>query len=156
MAITLFRRREPFGLLSNFETDIDRWFGENWFDIDAMRDMSFGDMPGGNWTPAVDVEEKNGKYILKAELPGFKKDDIHVELKNGYLTLSGERIMEHEEKKKNYRKVERAYGSFERSFRVPDGVKHKDIQVRFKNGILELTLPAMEDAKHKAIEVKVE
>jgi HSP20 family protein len=153
MAIKLFRRSEPFSLLSNFESDIDRWFGEDWFGIDALRDR---DITAGNWTPAVDVEEKDGKYILRADLPGVKKEDIHVQLKDGYLTLSGERTMEHEEKKKNYQRVERSYGSFERSFRVPDGVKEKDIHARYKNGILELTLPVIETGKHKAIEVKVE
>ena len=156
MAITLFRRKEPFGLLSNFDRDIDRWFGEDWFGMDTMRSTIFNDFVDTTWTPAVDIEEKDGKYVLKAELPGLKKEDIHVELKDGYLTLRGERNMEHEDKKKNYHRIERAYGSFERSFRVPDTVKEKDIHASFKDGILELTVPVMEDAKHKAIDIKIE
>ncbi len=156
MAITLFRRKEPFGLLSNFDRDIDRWFGEDWFDMDTMRSTIFNDFVDTTWTPAVDIEEKDGKYVLKAELPGLKKEDIHVELKDGYLTLRGERNMEHEDKKKNYHRIERAYGSFERSFRVPDTVKEKDIHASFKDGILELTVPVMEDVKHKAIDIKIE
>ena len=156
MAITLFRRKEPFGLLSNFDRDIDRWFGEDWFDMDTMRSTIFNDFVDSTWTPAVDIEEKDGKYVLKAELPGLKKEDIHVELKDGYLTLRGERNMEHEDKKKNYHRIERAYGSFERSFRVPDTGKEKDIHASFKDGILELTVPVMEDVKHKAIDIKIE
>jgi len=156
MAITLFRRKEPFGLLSNFDRDIDRWFGEDWFDMDTMRSTIFNDFVDSTWTPAVDIEEKDGKYVLKAELPGLKKEDIHVELKDGYLTLRGERNMEHEDKKKNYHRIERAYGSFERRFRVPDTVKEKDIHASFKDGILELTVPVMEDVKHKAIDIKIE
>lgn len=152
MAITLFRKKEPFGLLNNFESDIDRWFGEDWFGDDFL----FAKGTEESWYPAVDIEEKDGKYVLKAELPGLKKEDIHVELKNGYLTLRGERNMEHEDKKKNYHRIERAYGSFERSFRVPENVKEKDIHAIFRDGILELTVPVMQDAKHKAIDIKIE
>jgi HSP20 family protein len=156
MALTLWRKTEPFGFMTDFEREIDRWFGDDWFDIDSMAGRSFGDIMGSSRAPAVDVEEKNGKYILRADLPGVKKHDIHVELKDGYLTLSGERTMENEEKKKNYRRIERAYGRFERSFRVPESVKEKDIHASFKNGILELTVPVKEGIKHKAIDVKVE
>ena len=152
MAITLFRRTEPFGILRNFEGDINRWFGEDWFGDDwlTLRDAE------GIWTPAVDIEEKDGKYILKAELPGMKKEDIHVELKDGYLTLRGERHVEHEDKGKSYRRVEPTYGSFERTFSLPEGVKENDIHAHYKDGVLELTVPVPEERKPKAIDIKVE
>ena len=156
MAITLFRRKEPFGHLSNFETDIDRWFGEDWFGLDMTRGNLYNDLMDRSWKPAVDIEEKDGKYVLKVELPGMKKEDIHVELKDGYLVLRGERNFEQEDKKKNYHRIERAYGTFERSFSIPEGVKEKDIHAQFKDGVLELTMPVPETRKHKAIEVKVE
>ena len=156
MAITLLRRRDPFGMLSNFERDIDRWFGEDWFGSDLLGDRVFRDFTESTWTPNVDIVEKDGKYIIKADLSGIKKEDIHVELKDGYLTLRGERSIENEDKKKNHHRIERTHGTFERSFRIPEGIKEKDIHARFRDGVLELTMPVPETRKHKAIEVKVE
>ena len=101
------------------------------------------------------LRKKTVNIILKAELPGVKKEDIHVELKNGYLTVRGERTIEHEEKKKNYQRIERSHGSFERSFIIPGGVKEKDIHARFKDGVLELTMPVPELKNRKAVEIKV-
>jgi HSP20 family protein len=156
MALTLMRRREPFGQLSNFERDIDRWFGADWFGLDARYESIFNDFMETNWTPAIDLKEKDGKYIITAELPGMKKEDIHVELKDGYLTLRGERTNEKEDKKKKTIHVERSYGSFERSIKLPEGVKAKDLHAKFKNGVLELTVPVPESVKRKTIEVKIE
>ena len=112
MAITLFRRRRPFEGLTTWFNDFDSWFENDFFDRTIQT----------TWTPAVDIEKKNGKYLLKADLPGIDKKDIHVELKDGYLTLKGERKSEHEDKNDNYHRVERTYGSFQRSFRVPEGL----------------------------------
>jgi HSP20 family protein len=108
------------------------------------------------WAPAVDIKEKDGKYLLKADLPGIDKKDIHVELKDGCLTLKGERKSEHEDKNDNYHRVERTYGSFQRSFKVPEGLTEKDIKAKYKDGTLELTIPVPEVKKPKAIEVKVQ
>ena len=155
MAITLWRKREPFGFMTDFEREIDRWFGEDWFGLNQYWDDISSDTMASNWTPAVDIEEKDGKIILKAELPGVKKEDIHVELKNGYLTVRGERTIEHEEKKKNYQRIERSHGSFERSFIIPGEVKEKDIHARFKDGVLELTMPVPELKNRKTLEIKV-
>jgi HSP20 family protein len=155
MAITLWRKREPFGFMTDFEREIDRWFGEDWFGLNKYWDDISSDTMESNWTPAVDIEEKDGKIILKAELQGVKKEDIHVELKNGYLTVRGERTIKHEEKKKNYQRIERRHGFFERSFIIPGGVKEKDIHARFKDGVLELTMPVPELKNRKAVEIKV-
>jgi HSP20 family protein len=139
MAITLWRNRTPFeGLL--------RWFEDETFPADFDR----------TFTPALDVEEKDGTYLVKADLPGLKKDDIHIELRNGLLTLRGERRDEHEEKKGRYHWVERTYGSFERSFCVPEGVTEKDIHAKYRDGVLELSIPVPKAPEPKAIEVKVE
>jgi HSP20 family protein len=156
MAITLWRKKEPFDLMTNFEQEIDRWFGEDWFGMESLRSNVFGDFLDSTWTPAVDIEEKDDKYVLKAELPGLKKEDIHVELKNGYLTLRGERNMEHEDRKKNYHRIERAYGSFERRFMLPDGVKESDIHAKYKDGVLELTVPIPEQKKSQVTQVKID
>ena len=146
MAITLWRHREPF-------EGLYRWFN----DIDTLYDMGFfGDLPDMTWRPAIDVEEKDGKYLVRADLPGMKKKDIHVELKDGYLTLRGERKSEHKENKDNYHKIERTYGTFERTFRVPESVTEKDIHAKYKDGVLELTVPAPKVEKPKPIELKIE
>ena len=146
MAITLWRHTRPFEGLTRWVEDLDRWFD---FDL-------FSETAEKSWAPSVDIEEKNGSYLVKADLPGLKKEDIHVELRDGYLTLKGERKSEHEEKKENYHRIERSYGSFQRSFRVPEGITEKDIKAKYKDGVLELTIPAPKEEKPKAIEVKVE
>ena len=146
MAITLWRRRKPFEGLTRWFDDLDSWFDDDFFTETLER----------NWVPAVDIEEKDGKYLVKADLPGLKKGDIHLELHGGYLTLKGERKSEHEEKKENYHRIERIYGSFQRSFRVPEGVTEKDIKAKYHDGVLELTVPAPKVEKPKAIDVKIE
>jgi HSP20 family protein len=86
----------------------------------------------------------------------MKKKDIHIELHRGYLTLRGERKSEYEEKNDTYRRVERTYGSFERTFRVPEGVTEKDIHAKYKDGVLELTVPAPKVEESKTVELKIE
>jgi HSP20 family protein len=152
MAITLWRGRRPFEGITRFMDDVDTLFDfDRWFDFGVRRPSM-----EGIWKPAVDIEEKNGKYLLTADLPGVKKEDIHVELHDGYLTLKGERKEQHEEKKKSSYRTERIYGSFERSFRVPEGVTEKDIKAKYHDGVLELSIPAPKVADKKAIEVKIE
>ncbi len=152
MAVKLWRYRRPFEGLTRFFDDVDSLIDVNrWFDFGMKRPSL-----EGLWKPAVDIEEKNGKYILKADLPGVKKEDIHVELHEGYLTLKGERKEEHEEKKAGYYRSERVYGSFERNFRVPEGITEKDIKAKYHDGVLELSMPAPKAETSKAIEVKVD
>ena len=146
MAITLWRNRRPFEGLERWYDDIDTWFDTGFF----------ADFPEKIWRPAIDLEEKDGNYLVKADLPGMRKEDIHVELKDGYLTLRGERKSEHEENKDNYHMIERTYGTFERSFRVPNGVTEKDIHAKYHNGVLELSVPTPKVKKPKAIDIKVE
>ena len=146
MAITLWRNRRPFEGLTSWFEHIDTWLDSGYFN-EIQETM---------WRPAIDVEEKEGKYMVRADLPGMKKNDIHVELKDGYLTLRGERKSEHEENKDNYHRIERTYGTFERTFRVPEGVTEKDIHAKYKDGVLELTIPAPKVEEPKTTEVKVE
>ena len=146
MAITLWRRRAPFEGLTRWFNDIDTWY-----------DTGFsGDIPDMTWRPAIDVEEKDGKYLVRADLPGLNKKDIHVELHDGYLTLRGERKSEHEENKDNYHRIERTYGTFERTFRVPKGVTEKDIHAKYKDGVLELTVPTPKVVEPTTTEVKID
>ncbi len=146
MAITLFRRRRPFEGLTGMFNDLDNWFENDFFEGFNTR----------AWTPAVDIEEKDGSYLLKADLPGLKKEDIHLTLEKGYLTLTGERKSENEDKKENCHRIERTYGSFHRSFKVPEGLTEKDIKAKYHDGVLELTLPTPKAEEPKAIDVKID
>ena len=108
-----------------------------------------------DWTPLADITEDDKEYIIKAELPDVKKEDVKVTVENGVLTISGERKFEKEEKKKKYHRVERAYGSFMRSFSLPDQGDASKVKAAFKNGMLTVHLPKSEKAKPKQIEVNV-
>ena len=109
----------------------------------------------GTFNPAVDIYEDDMVITLKAELPGMKKEDVQVEINDGVITLKGERKMETDEKKNNYCRIERGYGSFHRSFTLPDTVDRDKIKAHYKEGILELTFPRAEEPKLKSIPVEV-
>ena len=108
-----------------------------------------------DWAPSVDVSETEGEYQIKAEIPDVKKEDVKVTLEDGVLTIQGQRKQEKEETGKKYHRVERSYGSFIRSFTLPDLVDEEKVKAEFKDGVLNLQLPKSEKAKPKAIEVKV-
>ncbi len=108
-----------------------------------------------DWVPSVDVSETDGDYQIKAEIPDVKKEDVKVTVEDGVLTIQGERMQEKEEKGKKYHRVERSYGSFVRSFTLPDLVDEEKVKAEFKDGVLNLHLPKSEKAKPKAIEVTV-
>ena len=109
----------------------------------------------GDWSPRVDIAETDNEFIIKAEIPEIKKEDVKVTVDNGVLTISGERKQEKEEKNKKFHRVERYYGSFSRSFTLPNNVDETKIEASFKDGMLNLQIPKAEEAKPKAIEVKV-
>ena len=108
------------------------------------------------WSPAVDIIEDDKEFLIKAELPDIKKQDVHVTVENGVLTISGERKFEKEETKKRYHRVERSYGSFTRSFSLPEGADSSKVRAEFKDGVLQVHMLKSENAKPKQIEVKVE
>ena len=108
-----------------------------------------------DWTPSVDISETEGEYQIKAEIPDVKKEDVKVTLEDGVLTIQGERKHEKEEKGKKFHRIERSYGSFVRTFSLPDVIDEEKVKADFKDGVLNLHLPKSEKAKPKAIEVKV-
>ncbi len=107
------------------------------------------------WAPLVDITEDDKAYVIKAELPEVRKEDLKVSVEDGVLTLSGERRFEKEDKGKRYHRVERAYGSFTRSFTVPDDADASKVHAEFKDGVLVVRLEKSEKAKPKTIEVQV-
>lgn len=108
-----------------------------------------------SWSPAVDISETDKEYLVKGELPGVSKDDVSIELHNGVLTLSGERRYEKEDKGEKYHRVERAYGSFSRSFSVPDNVDQKAISADFKDGLITVHLPKSAQKEPQAKKIPV-
>ena len=139
------------GDVINMQREINKMF-DNFFRGGTLEDGSLG---SSVWTPAVDVEERDDEYQVKVELPGVNKDDVKITMQDNVLTIRGEKKQEKESKNSNYHRVERSYGSFQRSFTLPTSVKHDKIEASYKEGILTIGLPKAEDAKPKHIEVKV-
>jgi HSP20 family protein len=107
------------------------------------------------WAPLVDIEETEKEYLVKAELPEVKKEDVKVTLEEGVLTIQGERRLEKEEKGKTIHRIERSYGKFLRTFTVPRDVDEKKIAAEFREGVLIVHVPKAEVFKPKTVEVKV-
>src|SRR5262245_26793965 len=109
--------------------------------------------PSGAWAPPVDIYETDNALVMKAELPGFSKDDINIEMKDNTLVIRGERKREDEVKEGNYHRMERVYGAFQRSFLLPTTVDQEKVKASYKDGILELRLPKVQAAQPKRISV---
>ncbi len=107
-----------------------------------------------HFTPPIDIQETDDAYIVEADVPGMKKEDVHIEVNDDVLTIKGERKSEHEEKREDYHRIERQYGSFRRTVTIPGGFQYDAVKAKFKDGVLRVTLPKREDAKPRRIEVK--
>lgn len=104
--------------------------------------------------PVIDISETDKEYVVTGEIPGVNAKDLDVTLTDGILTIKGEKKQENEEKEENYHRIERRYGSFERSFRIPEKVKTKKLNATYKDGVFKLSLPKAEVVEAKKIEVK--
>ena len=144
-------RWDPFRELEDVSDRLNRMFARP----SAPRTTGKETMVVADWTPSVDISETEGEYQIKAEIPDVKKEDVKVTLEDGVLTIQGERKYEKEEKGKKYHRIERSYGSFVRTFSLPDVIDEEKVKAEFKDGVLNLHLPKSEKAKPKAIEVKV-
>jgi len=109
-----------------------------------------------DWSPEVDISQDEHEYLLKADLPEIKKDDLRVTVEDGILCVSGERKSEKEDEKRKFHRVERSYGSFRRSFTLPADTDSKKVTAEFRDGVLKVHLPTTAIAKTKALQVKVE
>ncbi len=107
-----------------------------------------------NWYPSADISEGKDAYTVRVELPGVTKDDVKITLQENVLTIQGEKKQENETKDTNYHRLERSYGSFSRSFRLPTLVKADKIDANYKDGVLSIVLPKADEAKTKEIEIK--
>jgi HSP20 family protein len=127
-----------------FSTEFSRLFNSLW---ESPAATSRG------WVPEMDLVETDDHYLLKADLPGMKQDDVSIEFNEGNLTLSGERKIEYERKDKGFFRLERSFGKFSRSLTLPDGVDPDKIAAAFHDGVLEVTIPKPEQRKPRRIEV---
>lgn len=112
-------------------------------------------LPKG-WMPRVDVQETEREYVLSAALPGVRKEDVRIDVRDGILTIVGERKSEKEEKGKTWLRRETSYGSFERSFILPDGTHPEDVKAAHKDGVLTISMPKAVETKSKGVRVNVE
>jgi HSP20 family protein len=108
-----------------------------------------------DWSPEVDISEDDHGYVLKADLPEMKKDDVRVTVEDGILSVSGERKSEKEDQKKKFHRIERSFGSFRRSFTLPEDADSTKVTAEFRDGVLKVHLPTTPISRSKAIEVKV-
>ena len=125
-------------------------------DVNQVFDAFFGNGPGARvrrWVPAMDLVETDEHLVLRADLPGLNKDDVELEVKDGVLTVSGERKAQHEEKSEGYYRVERAFGRFSRSLTIPDGVDAEAISADFNDGVLEVRIPKPAERKPQRITI---
>ena len=141
-------KRLPMGLF-----DIDKWFDESFLRPFAPFGLSRIRAAAEEISPVVDIFESNGDVVLKAELPGIKKEDIEVTLTDGSITISGEKKKESEIQKKDYYKWESSYGSFCRSFALPAEIQGDKAKSTYKDGILEVRLPKSKTAKEVKVKV---
>jgi HSP20 family protein len=142
-------RWNPTRDLTQMREEMDRLFGQ-FLRRGEGEEATWGQ---GMWAPPVDIYETDDAFMLKAELPGFTKEDVNIEVHENRLIIRGERKRETEAKEDQYHRLERAYGRFERAFWLPTTVDAEHIQASFKNGILEMRLPKSEKAKPKQIPI---
>jgi HSP20 family protein len=128
-----------FGRLSNLQDELDRLF----------------ESPLRAWAPALDVREDKDSFVIRAELPGLKREDIEVSLQDGALVISGERTVEKVEEGVEVHRQERYYGKFQRALTLPEPVAADKVKADYKDGVLTVTLPKTEEAKPKKIDVSV-
>jgi len=141
---------EPFGGVERIQSHINELFEETF-----GRQRLGANAPLGTWYPPVDILESKDGYLIRAELPGMKHEDIHVEYREGNLTLNGEKKFEEPATGVEYQRMERTAGRFSRSFYLPQSIKDAEISANYRDGILEISVPKAEEAKPKQIEVTV-
>ncbi|HEX7316159.1 MAG TPA: Hsp20/alpha crystallin family protein [Pyrinomonadaceae bacterium] len=145
------KRYDPFRDLKTLQDEVNRLFSTNF-----SRGFADEGIARGAWTPSVDIFENKDEIVLEAELPGMNREDFELTIENNVLTLRGERRFEKKDEADNYHRVERAYGSFTRSFTLPQSVTAENAAAEYKNGVLRVVLRKREEVKARRIEIKGE
>lgn len=151
--------RSPFSMMRRLAEDMDRIF----HDFGVGRSLIGSDMwtePGGIgeqlWTPEIETFRRGDKLVVRADLPGLDKENVNVEIEEDTLTISGQRQDEFKEERDDYYRSERRYGRFFRAIPLPEGVDESQIDARFRDGVLEVTLPAPQEATHERRRINIE
>ncbi len=139
---TIYR---PFNLLNEFNKFLEQSSASDTSNIDTSQ-----------WVPAVDIKEDSNQFVIFADLPGLKRENIQVAMENNILTIKGERTEESKDLQKNYSRIERVRGSFYRRFTLPDTADGSKIYAKMKNGVLEVVIPKKEIVQPRLIEVQIE
>jgi HSP20 family protein len=142
----------PFRALQRFADEVDRMFddvGRRWIGVPGMRGRTTADV----WAPEIEVFQKNNEVVIKADLPGLKRDEVNVEITDDALTIQGERRRETEEEREGVYRSERSYGSFYRVIPLPEGAITEQAKATFRDGVLEITMPAPPTAKGRRLEI---
>jgi HSP20 family protein len=147
----------PFTMMRRFFDDVDRLFEGFWSGSGPMPRIELG--PAGRegietWMPAVEAFEREGEFVVRADVPGLGKDQINVEVENGQLVISGERRQEHEERRGGFFRSERSYGTFCRAIPLPEGANPEQAKASFKDGVLEVTMPAARRPSGRRIQIQ--
>lgn len=140
-------RYEPTDLWSRMQQQLNEL-------LRATPDFEASNVATSSWMPLVDIKEEPDRFLIKADIPGVKPEDIEVTMENGALTIRGERSAEKEEKKEGYHRIERSRGSFYRRFAMPDSADADHIKAQGKDGVLEIEIPKRAVLKARKIEVK--
>jgi HSP20 family protein len=135
--------------LGTLQNRLNRAFGRSLLSLDE--DMSYS----SDWLPAIDIAEDEKEYTVKADLPDVKREDVHVTLRNGSISLTGERRREKEDKGKTYHRIERSYGKFERTFTLPENTTSENIKAEFKGGTLQIHLPKTKESPTETKEITI-
>ncbi len=150
--MTLVRRHRndiaPWNALLEIENRFNRFFGES---LSTSDDPS---LSGNAWAPSLDLSESEDAYVIEADIPGISKDDVRLEVQDNVISLKGERKNEKKDENNNgYHRIERRYGSFQRSVQIPGGFKSQGVEAKFENGVLRITLPKPDERKPRVITV---
>ena len=140
-------RYEPWSLLNQLQKELDSSYDDN---------SGEGSVSTAEWAPAVDIKEDDNQFVLLADIPGVKPEDIDVHMEAGVLTIKGEKESEYKTEKEGFKRVERSYGSFYRRFNLPDSADGEAIKAKSKHGVLEIVIPKRDAVKPKKINVTSE
>lgn len=132
----------PFSMMDRFVDEMERIFDNFGFSRSSLMPRGWGQTGQGMWMPQIEAFERNGQFIVRADLPGLNKDNVKVEITDNVLTLQGERKQEHEENREGFHRSERSYGSFYRTIPLPEGVHGEAAKASFRDGVLEISMPA--------------
>jgi HSP20 family protein len=151
----------PFAFMRRFSEEMDRLFedfgfGRGWVAPEFEHGLDqLGALAGASWAPQVEVLQRDNELMIRADLPGMTKDDVKVDIANNAVVIRGERKSQREENEKGYYRSERSYGSFYRRIPLPSGVNADEANADFRNGVLEITMPATHTAEEKQRQIEI-